>query len=541
MNRVSARTLGTAFALTLLGALAQTAHADDEGVMNPYLINTIGNPYGFVEYLPVGYAANPHKRWPTLFFLPGLGEVGDSTNTATLLSKMEVNGPCKLIAAGSTIFSDAGIAVFCIQSSDQVLGSQEDIFNDMARWLYQNYRIDPDRMYFTGLSAGGGGIWRWGLDENGGPRIAAQINASGNEDAYATNGFDHGANFIVTSWGDPTNSRTRPIGWTNQIGGHVFGTGLPDLLATYPNVNGDTTMPAATDMTVKLGPSGWTWYQGRNTDNDSSVRLTIYTDSDHDSWTRTYADDTVWSWMFAQSRVSIPGTVGGSIIIDDYDPGVTFTGTWTEVETGAVFWGWGMQTNATGAGSVTYTTSGIANGQYNVSLSWAPGSDRSSAVNVVVTDSNGAHSQTVDMTQGGGFSPLGMFSLNGTITVRVDVSSTGTVVADAVQLSLVGSSTDAGIVTTPVDAGIGAGIDARMLFSDDLPPNNDAGILDPIDDANPLAPLDASSGNPLGGDAGTRHGLSTSGCQTGGESPIGAALIVVIFFAYRRRKSATAS
>ena len=477
--------------------------------------------------------------------MPGLGEVGDSADTATLLSKMEANGPCKLIAAGSTVFSDAGVAVFCIQSSDQVLGSQEDIFNDMARWLYQNYRIDPDRMYFTGLSAGGGGIWRWGLDENGGPRIAAQINASGNEDPYATNGFDHGANFIVTSWGDQTNSRTRPIGWANQIGGHVFGTGLPDLLASYPNVNGDTSMPAAQDMTVKLGPSGWTWVNGRNTDNDSSVRLTIYTDNNHDSWTRTYADNTVWSLMFAQSRVALAGTVGGSIIIDDYDPGVTFAGTWTEVESGAAFWGWGMQTNNTGTGSVTYTTSGIAAGNYDVSLSWVPGADRSSAVTVIVTDSNGAHSQTVDMTHGGGFSPLGTFSLNGTISVCVNVSANGTVVADAVQLSLVGSGTDAGIVTTPVDAGVVVNHDAATASNDASQANGgDAGAATTIDANGTLSVSDASGGNPSSGDAGaTGHGLTTNGCQTGGDSPTTFALLlgIALMITSRRRDSASNS
>jgi predicted peptidase len=55
-----------------------------------------------------------------------------------------------------------------------------------------------------------------------------------------------------------------------------------------------------------LGRKGWQWQEGTvpppAKEGAPTVLLTVYPDGSHDSWTRTYANPAVWSWLFAQSR-----------------------------------------------------------------------------------------------------------------------------------------------------------------------------------------------------------------------------------------------
>jgi hypothetical protein len=424
-----------------LAIIAPSAHAA-EGELTPHLKNENGNPYGFVEVLPVGYAAEPHRRWPALLFLPGLSEVGDSASAQALLDDMTAHGPCKLSENGSTVFADAGVIVFCIQPSDQVLGAGVATMNNQARWLFEHYRIDPQRVYFTGLSAGGGGIWRWGADLRGGHRLAAQLNICGNADPFTTSEWDTTPTFIVQSWGDGTNPRSRPIGWANLIGRRLSGDATLDVMADYPHAGGDPALPAAEDLTATLGPGGWTWVSGRDTADDAQLRLTLYTDDAHDSWSRTYADDTVWTWMFAQARAPLPGQPADAVILDNLDPGTTFTGAWQRVELGTGFWGWDMHTAAgLSPASVTYSGTVPEAGSYELSLAWVPGADRHGAVPVTITHAGGEATVMVNMTAGDGFQLLGTYDFAQSVTVTIAAPTGGVVVADAVALHRVGSST----------------------------------------------------------------------------------------------------
>lgn len=100
-------------------------------------------------YLPRGYGAGA-DRWPALFFLHGAGERGRD------LELVKAHGPPRLISQGR--------AFPFIVASPQV--DEHDTWDAHAlhallEKLKAHFRIDTDRVYATGLSMGGHGVWNW--------------------------------------------------------------------------------------------------------------------------------------------------------------------------------------------------------------------------------------------------------------------------------------------------------------------------------------------------------------------------------------------
>lgn len=122
---------------------------------------------GFMEYLPADYGSQMH---PVIIFLHGIGERGASGITAgtdaTSAKAVLANEIPKLLGAGATM----KFTVNCKTSSFVVLAPQlysnywswENFYIDeMLKYAKQNLRIDTNRIYLTGLSLGGGGVWKY--------------------------------------------------------------------------------------------------------------------------------------------------------------------------------------------------------------------------------------------------------------------------------------------------------------------------------------------------------------------------------------------
>ncbi len=120
-----------------------------------------GTFIGFYEYKPVDYTANPGKKYPLIIFLHGIGERGNGT---TDLPKVMANGIPNLINAGNPMtFTYNGqtetFLVLCPQLSTSY-GDWPTFYTDeMLKYAKQNLQVDTNRIYLTGLSLGGGGVW----------------------------------------------------------------------------------------------------------------------------------------------------------------------------------------------------------------------------------------------------------------------------------------------------------------------------------------------------------------------------------------------
>lgn len=196
----------------------------------------------YVAALPTTYATEPGRRYPLLIFLHGSGERGLD------LSLLTFHGPWAFLKAHPEYQ--------CITVAPQCpLGTwwQTPFVDDFIKEVMATYRVDPDRVYLTGLSMGGFGTWN---------------------EACA-----HPERFAAIA--------------------PICGGGDPKQAAALKNVptwtfhgDADRTVPIAGTqaMVDALKAAG------------GDVRFTIYPGVGHNSWTQTYNNPNFYAWLFAQRR-----------------------------------------------------------------------------------------------------------------------------------------------------------------------------------------------------------------------------------------------
>jgi predicted peptidase len=217
------------------------AHAATPGqqvVVQP----TAASPYGYQLFLPKSYAAPSTEKFPLIIFLHGSGEGG------TDLAKVKAHGPPKLVDTDPRF-------PFVVVSPQAPEGEAWDIakLDSLLAVIQKNYRVDQSRIYLTGLSLGGFGTWDWAIARPG--VFAAIAPICGRSDVTKASAL-----------------KSTPI-WAF----HGDNDDVVDMAGSF-------------DMVSAVRKAG------------GSPRLTIYPDTGHDSWTRTYADPALYFW-FLQHRL----------------------------------------------------------------------------------------------------------------------------------------------------------------------------------------------------------------------------------------------
>jgi len=205
----------------------------------------------YLLFLPEGYSDKADKQWPLILFLHGAGERGSDLN---LLTK---HGPPKLV-------KDRPDFPFIVVSPQCPAGGrwQPDVLIALLDEVMARHRVDPKRVYLTGLSMGGYGTWATGVRHpdrfaaiapvcGGGERIDVLLGAREKKEALQSLPVwaFHGAKDTVV-----------PIGESERM----------------------------VDALKKAGVR--------------EVRLTVYPDATHDSWTETYANLNLFEWFLSHSR-----------------------------------------------------------------------------------------------------------------------------------------------------------------------------------------------------------------------------------------------
>ena len=124
-----------------------------------------GQFIGFYEYKPTTYSSTSTKKYPLIIFLHGIGERGNGT---TDLIKVTWHAIPRIIAAGGTMTYKNPVTgemeTFLVLSPQLSwsYGYWDFMYIDeMLKYAKQNLNVDENRIYLTGLSAGGGGTWRY--------------------------------------------------------------------------------------------------------------------------------------------------------------------------------------------------------------------------------------------------------------------------------------------------------------------------------------------------------------------------------------------
>jgi dienelactone hydrolase len=259
--------------LVLLAAF-QGANAQ---VQTARYISMTANTNAFYEYLPQGYSSTGTATYPLILFLHGMGELGDGS-TANL-PKVLRNGPPKLINNGTfpTSFTVNGQTHrFIVISPQFVAWPQSAQIDAVINYAIANYKVDPKRVYITGLSMGGGATWDYAGNTgnyNYVQRTAAiaPICGASSPSIYRARTI---ANYNLPVWafhnqGDPT----APVSYTN------------DYIQLINSV-----VPAA----------------------NPQARKTIYPVSGHDAWSQAYNPNyrengmNMYEWMLQYQRTNPP-------------------------------------------------------------------------------------------------------------------------------------------------------------------------------------------------------------------------------------------
>jgi hypothetical protein len=242
-------------------------------------VKTVGNttPLGmyYAEYLPPGFSSSTTTcGYPMMIVLHGIGEKGP--NDGSQLSKVTVHGPAKHIKNGHDM-------CFTVNGKEEcfvVIAPQLDVGNWTPAGIKAFYddvmadpavgpKIDPNRVYLTGLSLGGIGVyWHMINPVHNNPNVfAAFAPVAGN--ASTTIGCSF-TNLNVPMW---------------AFHGDKDGT-VPysQDLALYNNILGCTTPAPSTEF-----------------------KFTTYPNVGHNSWDRayntghTYHNPNLYEWLLTKT------------------------------------------------------------------------------------------------------------------------------------------------------------------------------------------------------------------------------------------------
>jgi acetyl esterase/lipase len=202
----------------------------------------LATSYRYLVDLPDGYDAQAAKRWPLVLFLHGSDEGGSDLN-AVRNSALPA-----LIARGRHL-----PAIVVSPQCPEFQSWDMPVLAHLVDTLLERYPIDPDRVYLTGVSAGGDVTWDLALVHP--EKFAAILPMSGESESA-----------------DAAQLRAVPVWGFN---------GAKD----------ETVPPALMEEMVKAVRAA-----------GGHAHLTLIPGAGHDCWTQAYSTDALWNWLFAQKR-----------------------------------------------------------------------------------------------------------------------------------------------------------------------------------------------------------------------------------------------
>lgn len=203
----------------------------------------------YLLFLPRGYEANSSKKWPLILFLHGAGERGSDI---WLVAK---HGPPKVVASRP----DLEFVLVSPQCPEGQIWSREVLLGLLDE-VMKTYAVDPARVYLTGLSMGGYGTWDLGLSNP--ERFAALAPICGGGETITV---------LLSSKGPALRS----------LGVWAF--------------------HGAKDPVVPLNESE-RMVEVLKRYGAKDVKLTVYPEADHDSWTATYNNPDFYQWLLQHRR-----------------------------------------------------------------------------------------------------------------------------------------------------------------------------------------------------------------------------------------------
>jgi len=205
----------------------------------------------YLLFLPKGYETTGEKKWPLILFLHGSGERGAN------VWKVATHGPPRNVNQHPD-FPFIVVSPQCPEgkhwSNDVLLPLLDDVM--------KTYAVDPHRVYLTGLSMGGYGTWTLGTSYP--EKFAAIVPICGGGELISV---------LLTS-------REKPEA-LKSLGVWAFHGGKDPVVPV-------TESERMVNALKKIGVA--------------DVKLTIYPEAEHNSWTQAYDNPELYEWLLQHKR-----------------------------------------------------------------------------------------------------------------------------------------------------------------------------------------------------------------------------------------------
>jgi gliding motility-associated-like protein len=232
------------------------------------------NGIGYYEYLPSDYNSNTDK-YPVVIFLHGLGERGNGT---TDLPRVALNGPPKYVKNGTQF----PFILISPQLTTALTDWPPRFVDEMIEYIQTYLRVDKSRIYLTGLSLGGGGVWWFAQDPALAPKIAALAPIAGSR-------ADTGLACTISN---------------NNIPVWAFHGGSDGTINVQLSINMVNAINACVPTPNPL------------------AKLTIYPGVGHNAWDNAYRTDNslhtpnIYEWMLGISKSTLTVSAGSDFTIN---------------------------------------------------------------------------------------------------------------------------------------------------------------------------------------------------------------------------------
>jgi predicted peptidase len=220
--------------------MAQTSHQ---------LTLSNGTTLRYLLHLPDSYAADSAQQWPFILFLHGRGERGTDVEIVRNIGLPNIldqqpDFPCVILSPQCP--------------NDVRWPTQDANIITLLDTLLPTLRLNPQRVYLSGLSMGGEGAWYFGACYP--ERFAAVV---------------------------PVCARIPLV------------EGFPERVSSLKDkplwaFHGDTDNTNPTDHTLQM--------ISVVKNAGGSPKLTIFPNTDHDCWGKVYNDTALWEWLLGQSK-----------------------------------------------------------------------------------------------------------------------------------------------------------------------------------------------------------------------------------------------
>lgn len=250
------RLIFLSFVLTLTGCNKVSSEfianaKGSAGEHTPIPVDTEGNIYGYYEYLPEDFNAQNAKKWPLIFFWNGMNALtGEGSHD---LSKLLNQGLPNLIHNKHDFPA--------IIISGMLPTWNKDDIHPFVQYILSRYEqhINPQKIYMTGFSAGGGVTLRYTSEHP--EQFAAIVPIA----PAAKPPKD----------GQPSLEMSRVASWFFHNSG---------------------------DMTVEIWRSN-IWHKALK-DLGGDHRITRPDLDSHYAWEAAYTSPKMWSWLLSQSKTN---------------------------------------------------------------------------------------------------------------------------------------------------------------------------------------------------------------------------------------------